>query len=219
LRTAASVASCVVPALTLNPLDASDLIQAFGAAGVIAIVFAETGLLIGFFLPGDSLLFSAGVFCATRSDATVHLELGVILPGVVIAAILGAQVGYLIGRRAGPVLFDRPRSRLFNPSNVRKAEEYFDRFGPGKAVVLARFIPIVRTFLNPVAGAVRMPARAFTLWNVVGGVLWAGGVTLLGFGIGDAVPIDRYLLPAVAVIVALSLLPVLTEVRRHRRRV
>ncbi len=204
--------------LAVNPLDAKSLIEAFGAAGVIAIIFAETGLLIGFFLPGDSLLFTAGFFCSNAARSTVHLNLAVILPGVAIAAIAGAQVGYLIGRRAGPLFFDRPRSRLFNPANVRRAEHYFERFGEAKAVVLARFIPIVRTFLNPVAGVLEMPARRFTLWNVVGGLLWSVGVTLLGYTLGSSIPgIDKYLLPAVIVIVIVSLLPVAFEVLRHRR--
>lgn len=204
--------------LALNPLDATSLIEAFGAIGIFVIVFAETGLLIGFFLPGDSLLFTAGVLCAASADAALHLELGVILPGVAIAAITGAQVGYLIGRRAGPIIFDRPQSRVFNPANVRKAEYYFERYGPAKAVVLARFVPIVRTFLNPVAGVLRMPAHTFLMWNVIGGLLWSVGVTLLGYWLGSKIHnIDTYLLPIIGVIIAVSLVPVAVEVLRHRR--
>ena len=204
--------------LAVNPLDAMSLIEAFGSVGIFIIVFAETGLLIGFFLPGDSLLFTAGVLCAASADAALHLNLGLILPGVTISAIAGAQVGYLIGRRAGPILFDRPQSRVFNPANVRKAETYFERYGPAKAVVLARFVPIVRTFLNPVAGVLRMPAHTFLLWNVVGGLLWAVGVTLLGYWLGSKISnIDTYLLPVIGVIVLVSLLPILVEVLRHRR--
>jgi membrane-associated protein len=206
-----------VHTLALNPLDATSLIEAFGAIGIFVIIFAETGLLIGFFLPGDSLLFTAGVLCAASADAALHLNLGLILPGVAVAAIAGAQVGYLIGRRAGPILFDRSQSRVFNPANVRKAETYFERFGPAKAVVLARFVPIVRTFLNPVAGVLRMPAHTFALWNVIGGLLWSVGVTLLGYWLGSKIHnIDRYLLPIIAVIIAVSLLPILLEVLRHR---
>lgn len=207
-----------MPTLALNPLDAKSLIEAFGAIGIFAVIFAETGLLIGFFLPGDSLLFTAGVLCAASADAALHLNLGLILPGVAIAAIAGAQVGYLIGRRAGPILFDRPRSRVFNPANVAKAEFYFERYGPAKAVVLARFVPIVRTFLNPVAGVLRMPAPTFALWNAVGGLLWSVGVTLLGYWLGSKIShIDTYLLPIIGVIVLVSLVPILLEVLRHRR--
>lgn len=204
--------------VALNPLDATSLIETFGTVGIFIVIFAETGLLIGFFLPGDSLLFTAGVLCAASADAALHLELGIVLPGVAIAAITGAQVGYLIGRRAGPILFDRPQSRLFNPTNVRKAEFYFERYGPAKAVVLARFVPIVRTFLNPVAGVLRMPAHTFALWNVIGGLLWAVGITLLGYWLGSKIhSIDTYLLPIIAVIIVVSLVPVLLEVLRHRR--
>lgn len=213
-----SVALPLVDHLALNPLDAKSLIEAFGTLGLFAIVFAETGLLIGFFLPGDSLLFTAGVLCAESASSRVHLNLGLVLPGVAIAAIAGAQVGYLIGRRAGPVIFDRPQSRLFNPANVRKAEAYFERFGAAKAVVLARFVPVVRTFLNPVAGALRMPARAFALWNVVGGVVWAVGVTLIGYTLGSSIQgIDTYLLPIIAVILVVSFIPIGLELLRHRR--
>lgn len=208
-----------MPELALNPLDAKSLIETFGLIGILVIVFAETGLLVGFFLPGDSLLFTAGFFASSAASATVQLHLGLLLPGVAIAAIVGAQVGYLIGRRAGPVLFDRPQSRLFNPANVKKAEHYFERFGPAKAVVLARFVPIVRTFLNPVAGVLEMPVRTFTLWNVIGGLLWSAGVTLLGYTLGSRVPgVDKYLLPVIAVIIVVSFVPIAAEVLRHRRR-
>jgi membrane-associated protein len=208
-----------VHSLAVNPLDAKSLIEAFGALGVFVVIFAETGLLIGFFLPGDSLLFTAGVLCAASADAAVHLNLAVILPGVAVSAIAGAQVGYLIGRRAGPLLYDRPQTRVFNPANVARAETYFERFGSARAVVLARFVPIVRTFLNPVAGVLRMPAHTFALWNVVGGLVWSVGVTLLGYWLGTRISgIDTYLLPIVALIALVSVLPILLEVIRHRRR-
>jgi len=189
--------------------------KAIAGAGVLvlfAVVFAETGLLVGFFLPGDSLLFTAGVLAAGG-----ELPLGLVLIAVAAGALLGAQTGYLIGRRAGPVLFDRPDTRLFKREYVDKAELYFEKFGPGKAVFLARFIPIVRTFLNPFAGVVEMPLRQFTIWNVVGGLVWSVGLTLLGYTIGSAFDVDRYLLPAVAVIVAVSFIPVVLEVRKARK--
>lgn len=205
--------------LALNPLDAKSLIESFGTVGIFLVIFAETGLLIGFFLPGDSLLFTAGVLCAASASSTVHLNLALVLPGVAVAAIAGAQVGYLIGRRAGPVFFERPRSRLFNPANVAKAQAYFERFGEARAVVLARFVPVVRTFLNPVAGVLRMPAQTFALWNVVGGLVWSVGVTLLGYTLGSSIKsIDTYLLPIIAVIIVVSFIPILLEILRHRRR-
>ena len=133
------------------------------------------------------------------------------------AAIVGAQVGHLIGYRAGPVLFDKPESRLFKRSNVEKAEKAFERFGPAKAVVLARFIPIVRTFLNPVAGVLEMKPREFFVWNVVGGVLWGTGITLLGYFLGNVDVVKDNLELFVLTVVGLSLLPVAYEVRKARR--
>lgn len=199
-------------------LDPKYLIKTFGTLGILAIVFAETGLLIGFFLPGDSLLFTAGIFSSSATEESLRLSLPVITVGVAVAAIAGAQVGYLIGRKAGPVLFERPESRFFRREYVEKAESYFIKFGPGKAVVLARFIPVVRTFLNPVAGVLGMNAWKFFQWNVIGGLLWAVGVTLLGYTLGATVPsIDKYLLPAVGVIIVVSLLPVVLEVLKARR--
>jgi membrane-associated protein len=204
--------------LAVNWLDARSLVETFGLLGILLIIFAETGLLLGFFLPGDSLLFTAGVFAATKADNPVHLSLALVLVAAPVAAIAGAQCGFYIGRQAGPRLFDRPDSRFFQQEYVDRAEHYFNRFGPAKAVMLARFVPIVRTFLNPVAGVLRMPPRQFLVWNVLGGLLWSVGVTLLGYWLGSAVPsIDRYLLPAVFVIIAVSLIPVLLEVLKARR--
>ncbi|MGH4035615.1 DedA family protein [Actinomycetota bacterium Odt1-20B] len=210
--------------LAVNVLDAQSMITAFGLAGILAVIFAETGLLIGFFLPGDSLLFLAGVG-ASGAAAEVfdrpgfHLSLPALLVGAPLCAIAGAQVGHLLGARLGPKLFARPDSRLFKAEYVAKAEAYFTKYGAGKAVVLARFVPIVRTFLNPVAGVLGMRAGAFLLWNAVGGAVWTIGIILLGYRLGDSLKgsIDTYLLPAIALIIALSLLPVLVEVVRSRR--
>jgi membrane-associated protein len=195
-------------------VNVSHLIANLGTAGVIAIIFAETGLLIGFFLPGDSLLVTAGVFASKHrvGNTYVHLNLGVLLVGCFLAAALGAQVGYVIGAKAGPPLFNRPRSRLFKPEYVEKAHGYFERFG-NVTIVLARFVPVVRTFANPVAGASRMNLRAFTLYNVAGALLWTTLVLLLGYFIGDKVK-DTYLVPTV---IAVSLVPIGVEVLRHRR--
>ncbi|TVT10421.1 DedA family protein [Amycolatopsis bartoniae] len=203
----------------MNPLDPHSLLATFGPLGVALVLFAETGLLIGFFLPGDSLLFTAGLLCATTADATLHLSLPWVLVAAAAGALLGAQTGYLIGRRAGPALLDRPgRPRL--QAATARAREALDGYGVGKAVVLARFIPLVRTVLNPLAGALRVPARTFTLWQAVGGLIWSLGVTTAGYLLGSRIPgIDTYLLPIIGVIVLLSLVPVARELWRARRKV
>ena len=204
--------------LAVNPLDPHSLLASLGALGVFLVLFAETGLLIGFFLPGDSLLFSAGLLCATDAGSAVHLSLPAVLIAAAAGALAGAQVGYLIGRKAGPAWLDRPdRPRLQDA--VRRADRALLRYGSAKAIVLARFIPLVRTVANPLAGTVNVPVRRFTLWQVAGGLVWSVGVTLAGYALGSRIPsIDRYLLPIVAIIVVLSLLPVLAEFRRARRR-
>jgi membrane protein DedA with SNARE-associated domain len=210
--------------LAMNPLDPTYWLQLFGTfatIGVLAIIFAETGLLIGCVLPGDSLLFTAGVLTVvdTINGTTFNtLSLPVLLIGGPIAAITGAQLGHWLGARYGRKLFDRPDSRVFRKEWVDRAEHYFEKFGPSRAVVLARFIPIVRTFLNPLAGMLGMDARKFFLWNVIGGVIWADGLFLLGHFLGTSVPdIERYILPGVAVITVLSVLPIVREVLKGRR--
>jgi len=207
--------------LALNPLDVKNLLKTFGLIGVWVIMFAETGLLIGFFLPGDSLLFLAGVAASPVAHELVGTELSLVglLIGAPICAIAGAQLGHFLGARFGPRMFNKPDSRFFRKEYVDKAEYYFQRFGPARAVVLARFIPIVRTFLNPVAGVLGMPARTFFVWNVVGAVLWTVGVIMLGYSVGARLEgsIDRYLLPVIALIIFVSVLPILIEVYRHRR--
>jgi membrane-associated protein len=202
----------------LDVLDPRSLLSALGAFGVFLILFAETGLLIGFFLPGDSLLFTAGLLCTTSATAAVHLSLPVVLIAAAAGAILGAQVGYLIGRRAGPRLLDRPdRPKLQDA--VQRSRVALERYGAGKAIVLARFIPLVRTVLNPMAGTVGVPVKVFTLWQIVGGLIWSIGLTLAGYALGSRIPnVDKYLLPVVAVIIAISLIPVALEVRRARAR-
>lgn len=204
--------------LALNPLDAHSLLSSLGTFGVFLVLFAETGLLVGFFLPGDSLLFTAGLLCATTAGATLHLSLPLVLIAAAAGALLGAQVGYLIGRAAGPALLDRPdRPRL--QAAVTRARAALEHYGPAKAIVLARFIPLVRTVLNPLAGTVKVPVRTFTLWQVLGGLAWSLGVTLAGYALGSRIPgIDTYLLPIVAVVVVVSLIPVLLELLRARRR-
>jgi membrane-associated protein len=213
--------------LALNPLSPKDLIHTFGLIGVVAIMFAETGLLVGFFFPGDSLLFLAGVASSPVADSIFGDNTQISFVGLLIcapiAAIAGAQLGHWLGARYGRRMFDKPNSKLFKREYVEKAEYYFEKFGPAKAVVLARFIPIVRTFLNPVAGTLGMPARQFFIWNVVGAVLWTDGILIIGHALAqqiyDAIgdKIDHYILPVVVVIVLISLLPILIEVLRERK--
>ncbi|HEX2701388.1 MAG TPA: DedA family protein [Acidimicrobiales bacterium] len=195
----------------MDLVNPDHLITTFGTIGVFLVVFAESGLMFGFFLPGDSLLITAGVFAA-KGD----LNLPVILGGVFLAAVLGDQVGYAFGHKVGPTLFGRPDSRLFKRKHLEKARAYFDDKGP-RTIVLARFIPIVRTFAPIVAGMSDMPYRTFAAYNVVGGLLWGVGVTLLGYALGEAVDIDKYLLPLIACLIAASFVPVVLEVRRARR--
>jgi membrane-associated protein len=189
-------------------LSPDSLIETFGTIGLFTIIFVESGLLIGFFLPGDSLLFTAGLFAA-RGD----LNYPVIVVGSMIAAVAGDQVGYSIGRRAGPHLLAKERW-FTQRRHVAKAERFFATRG-GQAILIARFVPIVRTFVPVIAGVVHMPYRKFVGWNVAGGVLWAGGVTTAGYILGETIPdIDRYLLPIIAVIVLLSVVPIWHELRR-----
>jgi membrane-associated protein len=188
------------------------LIEAFGTLGLFAIVFAESGLLFGFFLPGDSLLFTAGLLASQGA-----LNFPLIVVGCAVAAIVGDQVGYLIGRKAGPALFKRPDSRFFHKKNVERAKAYFDKNGP-RTIILARFIPVIRTFAPVVAGVGQMDYGRFVTYNVVGGILWGSGVTTAGFLLGESIPdIDRYLLPIIGVIVMVSFIPVFLEVFKAYR--
>ncbi|MDR7280170.1 DedA family protein [Catenuloplanes atrovinosus] len=221
-------ARLIVDNLAVNPLDPKDLITTVGLLGIWGILFAETGLLVGFFFPGDSLLFLAGVAASTVAEEIfgpgVSLSLPGLLIGAPIAAIVGAQLGHWLGARYGRRMFERPESRLFKKDYVDKAEFYFNKYGPAKAVVLARFIPIVRTFLNPVAGMLGMPAKTFFLWNVVGAIIWTDGIILAGYLLAaqiikviDPEDIDHYLLPVIVLIVLVSVLPVFFEFFRERR--
>lgn len=203
--------------LAVNVLDARSLLAAFGVLGVGVVMFAETGLLIGFFLPGDSLLFTAGLLCTGGADRAVKLSLPPLLVAAAVGALAGAQCGYLLGRKAGGALLARSRSARLH-EGARRAEELLERYGYAKAVVLARFVPVVRTVLNPVAGALGVPVRTFTVWQVAGGLVWSLGLTLTGYALGSSIPnVDKYLLPMVALIVVVSLLPLAAEVYRSRK--
>jgi membrane-associated protein len=196
-------------------VDPNGLIRKFGTLGLCAIVFVESGLLVGFFLPGDSLLFTAGLLAATTS---LLAPFPVLVVGCVVGAIVGDQAGYAIGARLGPSLFQRPDSRLFKRSHLLRAEAFFDRHGP-KTILLARFVPVVRTFVPVIAGATRMPRRLFTKYNVVGGTVWATAVLLLGWSLGKRFPkLGDSLDLVIIAIVFLSLVPIGIEYIRHKRR-
>jgi len=194
--------------------DVESWLESGGLLLLAAIVFAESGLLIGFFLPGDSLLFIAG-FLSSSAGGEVLPPLPLVALITFIAAVAGDQVGYLFGRRVGPSLFDRDQSRFFNPNNVQKAQDFFDRHG-AKTIVMARFVPVVRTFAPIVAGVGRMNYRTFVTFNIVGGLLWGVGVTTLGYFLGEVSWIESNIEIALIAIVLLSVLPVVLEVVRHR---
>jgi membrane-associated protein len=193
-------------------LDPTHLINTFGLIGIMAIVFAETGLLVGFFLPGDSLLFTAGLLVAGGLVAPLWLVL-LLVP---LAAVLGNLAGYWIGHRAGPAVFSKPDSRLFRAEYVDRSSAFFDRNG-ARTIVLARFVPIVRTFATVMAGASRMDFRRYAVYSVVGGIAWAGGVTLLGYWLGQIAVVRDHVELFILGIVAVSLVPVALEFLRSRR--
>ena len=190
-------------------------LESGGLALLGAIVFAESGLLVGFFLPGDSLLFIAG-FLASSAGGNVLPPLPFVALVTVVCAIAGDQAGYWFGKRVGPALFDRPKSRVFNPANVVKAHAFLDKHGP-KTIVLARFVPIVRTFAPIVAGVGNMRYRTFVAYNIVGGLVWGAGITTIGYFLGEVDAVKNNIEIASIAIVVLSLLPVIREFVKHRR--
>lgn len=202
-------------ALLPDWLDPEQIIRGLGPyafIGVLLIIFAECGLLVGFFLPGDSLLFTAGLMIGT-GWIDVPLWLACVL--LVIAACVGNLTGYAIGRRAGPALFNRPDSRLFKREYVDKTHEFFERYG-ARAIILARFVPIVRTFITVIAGVGKMDFRKYAIYTTIGGVLWAAGLTILGFFLGNIAFIRENLEAMVVLIVLISVLPIGVEYLRAR---
>jgi membrane-associated protein len=204
----------------MNLFDAHSIVSDLGLIGILAIIFAETGLLVGLAFPGDSLLFLAGVAASGSGAALLgnaHLSAPALFIGAPIAAIAGAQVGHWLGHKYGRKLFDRPDGRFFNHQKVVATEKWLRKYGPGKAIVLARFVPFIRTLLNPMCGVIGMNAKKFFVWNVVGGVIWTQLVIGLGFVLGEKLKgsVDKYILPIVGLIVLVSLLPVLVEVFRE----
>jgi membrane-associated protein len=188
----------------MSYLDPRMLLATFGYAGLFFIIFAESGLFFGFFLPGDSLLLTAGLFAKLG-----QLNIWFLMPLVFVAAVLGDNVGYWFGRKAGPPLFRREASLLFKPKNLLAAKAFYDKHG-GKTIVLARFMPFIRTFAPIVAGAVDMNYTSFVLYNTVGGLLWGVGVTVAGYILGSLFPpdvLDKYFLLIVVLVIIISVLP------------
>ncbi len=198
-------------------MDPESMIRAFGSfaiVGVAMVIFAETGMLIGFFLPGDSLLFTTGLLVAT---GFIHAPLWVVAILMGIAAFIGDQVGYLIGRKTGPRVFNKPESRWFKREYVDHTYAYFERYG-GRTIVMARFVPIVRTFAPVVAGVGQMRYRTFVTFNLVGAVLWGVGLTVLGFLLGQVAFVEQHIELILLGIVGVSVVPMIVEVARARRR-
>lgn len=187
--------------------DLITLVKTAGYLGIFTIVFLESGLLIGFFFPGDSLLFTAG-FLASQG----YLDISVLIIGCFIFAVLGDSVGYYIGAKLGPRIFNKEDSIFFHKKHLERAQKFYDKHG-GKTIILARFIPVIRAFAPVVAGAGKMDYKRFVTFNLVGGVLWAIGVTLAGYYLGSLVPdVDKYLLPIVGLIIIASILPALHHI-------
>ncbi len=195
-------------------LDPRTLIETFGYVGLAAIVFAESGLFFGFFFPGDSLLLTAGLF-AFKGE----LNIWVVLPLVFVAAVLGDNVGYWFGRKTGPPLFNRENSLLFKRRNLLAAKAFYDKHG-GKTIILARFMPFIRTFAPIVAGAVEMDYRRFMSFNTVGGLLWGVGVTMAGYLLGSLFPpevLDKYFLFIVIAVIVISVMPTAIHLWQENR--
>ena len=205
----------------LSILNPASLISSFGLVGVYAIIFVECALIIGFFLPGDSLLFVAGVAASSAADKLVgaHLNYAALLVGTPIVAIVGSQIGHYTGARFGRRLFDKPDSRFFKRKYAVRAEFYFNKYGGAKAVLVSRFIVGVRTFVNPLAGMLEMPSRAFLLWSTIGNIFWVELMLVLGHELGAKVKgnIDTTILPIAAVVAVITLIPLGLEMLKERR--
>jgi membrane-associated protein len=212
--------SLVTTAIALGPewLQPDSIISWLGPwalVGLAIIIFAECGLLLGFFLPGDSLLFTAGLFAV--SDAGIGAPLWLVCVVLVVAAFAGNVCGYYIGRAAGPAIFDKPKSRLFKPAHVAKTQGFFDKYG-NRAIVLGRFVPVVRTFITVMAGVGQMEPRRYLTYSLIGGVAWAAGVTLLGAVLGQFSFVKANIEIILLLVVFLSILPIIIEVLRARRK-
>jgi membrane-associated protein len=207
----------------MNLFDAHSIVTDLGLIGILAIIFAETGLLIGLAFPGDSLLFIAGIAASGTGAALLNgnqLPAAELFIGAPIAAITGSMVGRWFGAKYGRKLFDRPDGRFFTQARVVQTEKWLAKYGVGKALLLARFIPFVRTLINPIVGIINIPNRVFIFWNVLGAIIWTDGILFLGYILGEKIEgsVDKYLLPIIGLIILLSLLPIFFELYRERKR-
>jgi membrane-associated protein len=205
----------------VNPLDAKDIVATLGTIGVIATLFIETGLLVGLFLPGDSLLFVAGIAASGTAQEVFGNQLSYtqLLIWAPIAATIGSQCGHWLGTKYGRPFFDRPNSRFFNQDRVAQTEHWLMKYGLGKALILSHFIPFVRTLINPLCGIIGIPAKKFFIWNIIGSYIWTVGLISAGYLLGERLEgsVDKYLLPIVVLIIVASLAPILIEFFKGRR--
>ncbi len=205
----------------MNPLDAKDIVATLGTIGVIATLFIETGLLVGLFLPGDSLLFVAGIAASGTAQEVFGNQLSYtqLLIWAPIAATIGSQCGHWLGAKYGRPFFDRPNSRFFNQDRVAQTEHWLMKYGLGKALILSHFIPFVRTLINPLCGIIGIPAKKFFIWNIIGSYIWTVGLISAGYLLGERLEgsVDKYLLPIVVLIIVASLAPILIEFFKGRR--
>lgn len=199
--------------------DAHAIVTTLGLVGILSIIFAETGLLIGLFFPGDSLLFIAGIAASTSAVEILGTKIPTapLLILAPISAVIGSQVGYWFGAKFGRKYFDRPDGRFFNQKKVQATEKWLNKYGVGKALILARYVPFVRTLINPMAGIIQVPPRKFFLYNCIGALIWTQSVIGLGIFLGDKISgsVDAYLLPIIGGIILISLIPVIIEVLKE----
>jgi membrane-associated protein len=206
----------------VNPLDAKEIVATLGTLGVLATLFIETGLLVGLLLPGDSLLFVAGIAASGTAkelfgNQLIYTQLLIWAP---IAATVGSQCGHWLGAKYGRPFFDRPNSRFFNQERVAQTERWLMKYGLGKALILSHFIPFVRTLINPLCGIIGIPAKIFFIWNIIGSYIWTVSLITAGYLLGERLEgsVDKYLLPIVALIIALSLAPIAIEFLKDRKK-
>jgi membrane-associated protein len=197
--------------------DPGQLLASYGVIGIAVILFLETGLLLGLLLPGETLTILAGAFSHVQHQGQPHPQLSLVILMAALGAVLGGQLGYVIGRRTGDALHDRPDGRIYKRRYLERTHEYFEHYG-AETILIARFVPFVRTLASPAAGIAEMPIRRFTIYNVVGALVWAVVVATLGYILGGFLNVDRNALPITLGILAVSASPLAIEIVRHRRR-
>jgi membrane-associated protein len=200
----------------LSAISPSHLLSTFGVLGVLVVIFVQTGLLVGFFLPGDSLLFLAGYATDRHNSLGFHMPLGWLLLASAGGAILGGQLGFEVGRRAGATLHERPDSRFYKKEYAERADRFLQRFGETRAVVLSRFVPVVRTFTSPIVGVAGVGTASYTAANIIGGLVWTVPIIVLGHWLGHISFIRKYVEVLAVIAVVASVVPVLIHMARHR---